>query len=421
MWSCVLPRSPILRSGPAILLFAACAGDAKDAGRAFIVRGSAGVEIEESSRPAWRPGAEWRVSAEPRVRIGAVDGEDAYMLHGVTGVVRLGNGRIVVANQGDVTLRYYDAGGRFLRSAGGAGSGPGEVRWLRTIFAAGDRVYVDDPMQAGTLVFDGEGELVGTIVREGAVSPGITVEGVLDDGSLVQVQGATPRQASIPAAGEFVANVLALRTPPEGGVSDSLFSAPGRRYAVIDGSVEAVQFTPWPRFAVAGSHIWYGWAETYDAQRFDAAGRLVRRVRRVYEPLPVTAEDRERVVERRLNPSIPGHSPPDRAQIRRLFAAMPWPQATVAYGEVRVDLDGHLWVLPFTEARRQRSIAELQGQQSEPVAQEWDVFDPRGVWLGTVALPSGLRVHQIGHDWIAGVERDVFDVEYVVLYGLERR
>jgi hypothetical protein len=44
------------------------------------------------------------------------------------------------------------------------------------------------------------------------------------------------------------------------------------------------------------------------------------------------------------------------------------------------------------------------------------VFDPDGRWLGDLDLPRGLRVDEIGADYIAGVERDTLGVEYVKVY-----
>lgn len=58
------------------------------------------------------------------------------------------------------------------------------------------------------------------------------------------------------------------------------------------------------------------------------------------------------------------------------------------------------------------------GLASEPV--EWHVFHPDGNLLGTVRTPAGLRVLEIGADYVLGVARDGLDVEQVLVYGLSR-
>jgi hypothetical protein len=46
------------------------------------------------------------------------------------------------------------------------------------------------------------------------------------------------------------------------------------------------------------------------------------------------------------------------------------------------------------------------------------VFDARGVWLGSIALPPLFTVQEIGDNYMLGVLRDKFDVEQVVVYEL---
>jgi hypothetical protein len=50
--------------------------------------------------------------------------------------------------------------------------------------------------------------------------------------------------------------------------------------------------------------------------------------------------------------------------------------------------------------------------------QYWTVHDSLGQVLGRVTTPPGLEVMQVGPDFVIGVERDPFQVEYVVAYSL---
>ena len=70
--------------------------------------------------------ASWRLSEEPGVVIGGADEREGYLLHWVTGATRLGDGRIVVANESTSELKYYDPEGTHLFDTGGEGGGPGE-------------------------------------------------------------------------------------------------------------------------------------------------------------------------------------------------------------------------------------------------------------------------------------------------------
>lgn len=96
------------------------------------------------------PVAVWTLSTEPLVDIGVVEGDPDQELFAATSSVRLRDGRIVVANTGSNELRFYEAGGRFVRAVGRRGRGPGEFRGLR-------RVYQFTP---GTLLaLDGTGRV----------------------------------------------------------------------------------------------------------------------------------------------------------------------------------------------------------------------------------------------------------------------
>ncbi|HEX7118291.1 MAG TPA: 6-bladed beta-propeller [Longimicrobiales bacterium] len=70
--------------------------------------------------------AVWRLSAEPLLQIGVVEGAPEYQLFRAVSSVRLGDGRIAVLNAGSHELRFYDAEGRFVASVGRRGKGPGE-------------------------------------------------------------------------------------------------------------------------------------------------------------------------------------------------------------------------------------------------------------------------------------------------------
>lgn len=132
----------------------ACGPDSPSHGEA-VVRDSAGVRIVENSAPAWREGEGWRMSDEPILEIGVLEGQPEYQLFQVRGAIRLSDGRIVVANAGSHELRIYDPRGRFLTSVGREGSGPGEFRALGSLDRLGsDSLITWDWRNNRAQVFD---------------------------------------------------------------------------------------------------------------------------------------------------------------------------------------------------------------------------------------------------------------------------
>jgi hypothetical protein len=70
-----------------------------------------------------------------------------------------------------------------------------------------------------------------------------------------------------------------------------------------------------------------------------------------------------------------------------------------------VGADGDLWVGQYTS-----------GFAFFPSC--WWVFAAGGELLGSVCLPEGFSLHQVGADFLLGVSTDEMETERVVMYGL---
>jgi hypothetical protein len=86
---------------------------------------------------------------------------------------------------------------------------------------------------------------------------------------------------------------------------------------------------------------------------------------------------------------------------------MPIPSEMPAYNGAVADLEGNLWVRDY--------------QADGTTVSTWALFDPDGVFLGTVEIPPDLRVRQIGSDYILGTWKDDLDVAYVRMHRLVKR
>ena len=107
----------------------ACGGDAAADGFRAEVRDSAGIRLVENVATA-EAAPVLRLSEQPVVRIGALEGAPEYLLNRVQGATRLSDGTIVVANNGSSELRYYDRSGRHFALSGDdrARAGHGDIR-----------------------------------------------------------------------------------------------------------------------------------------------------------------------------------------------------------------------------------------------------------------------------------------------------
>ncbi len=381
------------------LALAACAPDAERS--TATVSDSAGITIVESHAPLWNAEHVWRLSETPLVTIGTVEGADEYQLYRVRSAVRLADGRIVVANSGTNELRFYDADGVYLFTRGGEGGGPGEFQSMGDIWTLGDSLFIHDFSQMRITVYSTAGEFGRTFrVREAPDGGFPFPEGVLAPHHLLVRR--TPRDSEL-SAGFNRDTSLYLRYSLDGEPLDSLGWYPGDESYM--GFAEDFTYGTSAPFGLrtymlaAGDLLYYGSSDVYEIEVRGADGTLQRLIRRPVPNAPVTAEEVEEF-HRRYEEREERMSP----IWRNLYSQMTLPETKPAYGRLLADVEGNLWVADYTQERDD--------------AGTWSVFDPEGRFLGTVETPTGGRVLQIGRDFVLGVWRDEFDVEYVRLYEL---
>ena len=108
----------------------------------------------------------------------------------------------------------------------------------------------------------------------------------------------------------------------------------------------------------------------------------------------------------------------ERPIFRRRLAELAGTHQFPHYAALLVDELGYLWVRQY----RWRTDNHWTGSGSLMTSGpgDWWVFEPDGRWLGTVRMPEGLDLSQVGEDFILGTHRDELGVERVRLYGLTR-
>lgn len=359
------------------------------------------------------------------LRIGSLDGEDAYVL-GDPVALAVGNGAVYVLDAQVPAVRAYDTEtGAHLYDIGREGGGPGEYGSPDGIAVLPDgRVLVRDPRTVRINVYAPDG------------TP-------LDAWRHPNGGGYhTYRRLYVDTAGTaYATTLLDWGVPPwewdraligvssQGAVTDTILE-PGLLYERADltaasrgngASRRQVPFT--------GERVWsfspHGYTigaitSRYAVYLFRPEGVL--RVEREPEPVPVLpaeAEERRARITAELQrqyggwrwngPEIPETKPP----IRTLFA----------------DDDGRVWVVVSRPGRpiMTRTEAEAEAERAgrpvlryeEPPA--FEVFDADGRFLGPVSAPAQLRTDPspvVRGAMVWGIERDALGVPTVVRYRL---
>jgi hypothetical protein len=395
----------VSRSQFAILLpvVIACTETAPRA-TAPVVRDSAGVIIVENSGPTWQEGEAWHVSSEPRVDIGVSDGDPNYQLFLARASLRLHDGRIVVANRGSHDLKWYDEYGTFIRAAGGKGGGPGEfedLRWMGVL--PGDSVITYDTRQKRFSVFDPQG----SFARSGAIrGPLYFAHSVLDDGSVLMYRWSNMENG---VARRFT---TIIRFADDGTLLDTIVTVPGAEMeadvrpgpepGTALGMIRNLLFAHEAVIAPSGPLVYVGTQDRYEIDAWDWTGALVASVRVPGDPRPVTDD----WVDAHIEEAIADVEEDQRSQRRASLEETPHVETFPAHGRILVDVEGNLWVQDY-----------LLPGETRP---RWTVFDTKHRMLGTVDMPMGLVVRQIGSDFVLGWWEDELGVEHVRLHDLIR-
>jgi hypothetical protein len=401
----------IMRISSAVGALVVCAGTVALA--QTTARDSAGIRIVVTSA-ANAP--RWTVAPAAERSIGTASGGAAYELNGVTYAYRLTDGRVAVVNGGD-EVRYYDAAGRYIKTFGRSGSGPGEFRRItNTVRTAGDSLLIWDwTLKRLTLVTP-----AGTLGREqpalrypGMSASGIAVLGPLSGGRVAMTKD-IPYPMGQPT-GYYRESLVVVTTRLDGTRSDTAAYLPHTEWFIQaanppapnrtgPGSTHPFGYTAFAR--VWNDGIVTGRGEQYELRVYDGTARLRTIIRRSDTPrVPFAAafESYMRAVR-----AVDGPDGLDR--YREKLNQFPGPRFVPAFAGSIVDDVGCLWVRDFPSP-------------DPPTAgrpQTWTVFAADGHVLAKVTMPVGLTVFSITERYIVGRVRDSLDVESVRVHRLDR-
>jgi hypothetical protein len=365
------------------------------------------VTIVENSGPRWVEGVGWRLSDEPVLDIGVVEGDSMYQLDRVSGVLMLDDGRFVVANGGSSELRFYDANGRFLSATGRKGGGPGEfeeLMWVKK--TTGDSLLAYDWRNRRVSVFDTQGNFARSFgLRVLDQRGGFPIyAGVFPDGTLLLATDMSFAGQQI-TEGARRDSAIYYRCETDGSVIDTIgVFAGGESYSKKEGDTwmgGGLVFGKFGQVAIFQGGFYYGSADRYEIGHYDIGGQLLRIIRLDRPNLDVTQSDIDTYVTNRIESA---RDDSRRQLYQKMFEDMPFPDDMASYGQYVVDSEGNLWV---ADIRRPND--------DQP---RWKVFDPEGALLGTIEIPPRFVVYEIGSDFVLGRWRDDLDVEHIRLYEL---
>ena len=391
----------------ALALAASACSSPDSEGRANLSQGdSAGVRIVVNPASALDRDLDWTIETTPWLELGADPNDEATQFFTIDRVGQMGQ-VIVVADGGNDQLRYFDLEGNHLRSAGRSGEGPGEFRWLRLVPSFRyDSLVLHDPFLRRLTSASAAGELRAEASVAGfrgefvAASPSghrllaskntaeVTLgmeEGVVQDRVRYRIYDKTAGELGEVFTEMESHKVLQWRR----GTSFGILSIPS--------------FNAKPLAAAGPRGFFIAPGDLPEVREYDLSGKLVRIVR--IDGPARRRLDRERydahidsLVDARASELSPA------ARLREMYGRLPVPDWEPFATRLIVDAAGNIWLKRFGSERR-----------------VWMVIDSTGAVRGRFTTPFGIRIDQIGEDFLLGPTRDGMGVQRVQRWSLSRR
>lgn len=361
---------------------------------------SAGIQVSETSGIALEQTVPWDVDSVPDLELGGVDGSGPTQFYRIGGIVGLSDDRLVVVDGDSRELRWFDGAGDHLLTMGGRGEGPGEFENPRFIPQhRGDSLLILDPRfrRFTWIAKDGSGFRLQDPPDNRELIVG-SASGAHGSRILFRTQSAECLLENI-----CESPVVVRWVDLSEGVSKTIggFSRWSARLTSLEGVPYFIggPFDPVGVTAVDAEGPVIERAPDFEFRRFNASGELTS-IFRIDTPI----RDADGEALERATREYDGLFAP--SSVRGAFDDMDLPAALPAFQSLVVDALGWYWAERF--------------RLSESDPSTWIVFDPEGRAHGTIQMPDGLEVHEIGEDYILGRWADDLDVESVRRYGLHR-
>jgi hypothetical protein len=358
----------------------------------------------------------WRVA--PEVRAGTGDGPGA--LSAVSDVTIGRDGSVYVSQPQENVVKVYDARGRYLRSIGREGGGPGEFERPASLGWRGDTLWVADPPQTRISLFLPNGRFVRSISfsRAAPLTDGRPhIPGsLLADGSvlgfwqapLFVIAGSKP--VSVPmvrftARGEPIGLLARREDRNEFGVISEGTSRTYFPQPFTDTPLTAVSPDGSTVIIVRRNAATRPDSTVFSVQRLRYSGRVTLSRNYQYRPQPLTRERVERAVDEHVGGL-------GETRIRT-------PEAAVLRRQIRQNLYRPHFLPPVTELVLGRDgTIWLRREDLGREMAWWHVLDASGRMIARAWVPAGVRVAYADRTQVWAVEKDELDVPTLVKYRI---
>ena len=321
------------------------------------------------------PALKMRIVFNEELSIGEVEGDENYMFGSNIGFNTDDEGNFYVADYDNTRILKYDPEGKYLLSFGREGQGPGEFQNLTVPrFDKDNNLYIADTTNRRISFFDRDGNYLRQItVKERYIDPFVNSKGfIVTNKWEMNQQGNVQKRIfcyglfndKFELLAELFKDEYEFQMPT-GTDESSLVN-----YLAKGWSQEV--FRPRVRMLLADDDfIYLGWPEKFEINVYSPEGRLVKKIARDYDPLPVGEKDKEEYFKR-LGEGLSSSPQFNEDMIEKVFQKMKFPKFKPAYQSFSLMDNGWLAVI----------VESVEGEYTL-----FDIFDRDGKYIAHFKTP----------------------------------
>jgi hypothetical protein len=334
------------------------------------------VEMENNvkiiSNPDYPRDGKFNHELIEELSIGLEDGDENYILNRPHAINVDINGTIYILDWGDINIKVYDKHGKFLRTIGRKGMGPGEINQPPLYFdlSFDGKIYIADSRNKRVAIFDTSGSHIsGFSIYDGLLS---NIKIFNNDTIFIskrfyedEIRKLSIYKYNLDGKELLNYGLFKLHQPiiiKRDEKSSSSVSSPYAPNTVWTVSSDGFLYT--------------GYGEPYQIKVFDLDGKIMHKFGREHNPVPITYK-RDRLE------GLPTH----KSAFTRYWT---------------FDQDGNLWIEIYTDDEIKDHV--------------YDIFSPDGIYLKQITLKH--RIYEMKDDYIYSIVRNDDDVPMVKRFKL---
>ena len=233
------------------------------------------------------------LAIEEELSIGETEGPEEYMFSRIRSLAVDDDERIYVLDRKEAHVKVFDQQGKYIRTIGRKGQGPGELQSPLNLYITGHNEIVVEDMTRQLAFFSLEGKFKRNLLTAKAGALGIDMDSEGNILATVIIREEENPRYEVQKFDSELNYLHSLGSSPLPSATPGSFNP---FITIIQSKIDC------------NDHVITGYPEKYEIKIYDKSGTMIKKIMKEYDPVEITEEDIKEATEGlppELKPSIP--------------------------------------------------------------------------------------------------------------------